>query len=243
MNPPADNALQLADAKGFLLCPACFTRAGFVCGGKPHVTMRHCISACPEGVILATITHEQLSARLQELQLPVTADALHGTLAGLACAGMDPGSADWLEQLSECLDGADLAAHREAMVALHTLVARDLADGELGFQPMLPDGDEFLSVRAQALARWSEGFICGFVAVQRTLSSDDREVLDDIAAISQLDGEDSLADAALNRAGLNDPASADSNERDFMELCEYVRLAAMDLYREGQTASPVQGDA
>ena len=88
---------------------------------------------------MATITHEQLSARLQELQLPMAADALHGTITGLACAGIDPGHAIWLEHLSECLDGAELDEHRDAMSALQTLVARDLADGELGFQLLLPD--------------------------------------------------------------------------------------------------------
>lgn len=189
---------------------------------------------------VAIITHEQLTARLQALALPLAADALHGTLAGLACAGIGPESADWLDQLSECLDGAELDNHREAMAALQALVERDLADSDLGFQPMLPDGDEFLSVRAGALARWSEGFVCGFVAVQRELSSEDREVLDDIAAISQLDDEASLAEAGINRSELNNPANADDNERDFMELCEYVRLAAMDLYRENRSpAEPV----
>ena len=174
---------------------------------------------------MALITHEQLSLRLDELALPVAAEALHGTLAGLACAGVAPAHASWLEQLAECLDGADLAAHREVMAALQTLVARDLADGQLGFQPLLPDAEEFLSLRAQALACWAEGFVCGFVALQGDLASEDREVLADIAAISQLEDDD-----GAERSALNDPAAANDNERDFMELCEYVRMAAIELY-------------
>jgi uncharacterized protein len=181
---------------------------------------------------VATITHEQLSARLQELELLMPADALHGAITGLACAGIEPSHAAWLEHLSECLDGAELDEHRDAMVALQTLVARDLADGELGFQLLLPDSEEFLSVRAKALARWSESFVCGFVAVVRELSEDDREVLNDIAAISQIDDGESAEQTDRNRSELNNPENADSNERDFIELCEYVRLAAMDLYRD-----------
>ena len=84
---------------------------------------------------------------------------------------------------------------------------------------------------AQALARWSESFVCGFVAVTRELSEDDREVLNDIAAISQIDDGESEEQTDRNRSELNNPENADSNERDFIELCEYVRLAAMDLYR------------
>ena len=191
---------------------------------------------------MATITHEQLSARLQELQLQIAADALHGAITGLACAGIAPSHAVWLEHLSECLDGAELDEHSDAMSALQTLVERDLADGELGFQLLLPDGEEFLSVRAQALARWSENFVCGFVAVTRELSEEDREVLNDIAAISQIDDGESAEETAsdllksANRSELNNPENAASNERDFFELCEYVRMAAMDLYRESHLA-------
>jgi uncharacterized protein YgfB (UPF0149 family) len=35
-----------------------------------------------------------------------------------------------------------------------------------------------------------------------------------------------------NISALNNPEDAENNERDFFELCEYVRMAAMDLYRE-----------
>lgn len=185
---------------------------------------------------MATITHEQLSARLQELQLPMAADALHGAITGLACAGIAPSHTVWLEHLSECLDGAELDENSDAMSALQTLVERDLADGELGFQLLLPDGEEFLSVRAQALARWSENFVCGFVAVTRELSEEDREVLNDIAAISQIDDGEFAEATESNRSELNNPENAASNERDFFELCEYVRMAAMDLYRESRLA-------
>lgn len=190
---------------------------------------------------MATITHEQLSNRLQALQLPVTAEALHGTITGLACADVSPDHSSWLEQLSECLDGMELEAHREAMVALQTLVARDLASGNLDFQLLLPDGDEFLSLRVQALGRWSESFVCGFIANTRELSSEQREILDDIAAISQIDDEEPVGQAGRDRSDLNNPENANSNERDFMELCEYVRLAAMDLYSENRLEGIQEG--
>ncbi|HQQ64296.1 MAG TPA: UPF0149 family protein [Pseudomonadales bacterium] len=177
---------------------------------------------------MATITHEQLSARLQELQVAAAADALHGAITGLACAGVTPDHSSWLEQLAECLSVTELDDHRDAMAALHALVARDLGDAELGFRLMLPDEEEFLSVRAQALARWSENFVCGFVAVQRELTDEDRDVLADIAAISQIDD-----DEAAEQSALNNPENAHSNELDFMALCEYVRLAAIEFYAAG----------
>jgi uncharacterized protein YgfB (UPF0149 family) len=192
---------------------------------------------------VATITHEQLSARLQELQLLLPADALHGAMTGLACAGIEPGHAIWLEHLAECLDGTDLGDQLAAMTALQTLIAHDLADDNLGFQLLLPDGDEFLSVRAKALARWSESFVCGFVAVTRDLSDDDRDLLNDIAAISQIDDGESDEETQQKNSELNNPENAASNEHDFMELCEYVRMGAIDLYRESRGAAMTEGHA
>jgi uncharacterized protein YgfB (UPF0149 family) len=169
---------------------------------------------------VAFITHEQLNARLLELQLSVTADALHGAITGLACAGYTPADDSWLLQLTQSLDGIELDAQAEAMAALHTLCVRDLTQGDFSFQLLLPDGDEFLSVRTFALSHWCGAFVAGFAGVRRTLNSEDEEVLMDLTAISYMDTEKDY----------NNPSEAQENERDFMELCEYTRLAAMELY-------------
>ncbi|HQQ74018.1 MAG TPA: UPF0149 family protein [Pseudomonadales bacterium] len=243
MKPDVNISLQPADAKGFLSQQPIRAPAGFVQKHRPGVSMTHQKSSARKEEPVATISHEQLTARLNELQLPVAAEALHGTIAGLACAGVQPRHISWIEQLSECLDGAELDDHQEAMAALHTLLVRDLADGDLGFQLLLPDSEEFLSIRARALARWTEGFVCGFVAVTRELSEDDREVINDIAAISQIDDGESAEQTARNRSELNNPENADSNERDFIELCEYVRLAAIELFRDSGEESTLVNPA
>lgn len=191
----------------------------------------------------ALITYEQLSARLQALQLPVETDALHGALTGLACSGATLDPAAWLAQLSDCLEDIALEQHEPMLSALQTWVSGELADGDLGFHLLLPDSEEFLSVRTRALARWSESFLYAFIASGVTLSPEDREVLEDIAAISQVDDGEAPDDAEKNMSALNNPADAESNERDFFELCEFVRLAAMDLYREhGQPSAAAKGE-
>lgn len=182
----------------------------------------------------ANITHEQLGARLQALQLPITADALHGVLVGLACAGLEPNQPTWLEHVEECLEDALSSEQESVLAALQTLIGRELADSDLSFQVLLPDVEEFLSVRVQALARWCDSFAYAFVATGRALSKEDRELLEDIAAISQIDDGERDVDgkASSSMSALNNPEEADSNERDFIELCEYVRMAAIDFYRE-----------
>ncbi|MEZ5538550.1 MAG: UPF0149 family protein [Pseudomonadales bacterium] len=178
------------------------------------------------------ITYEQLSARLQTLQIPVSADALHGALTGLACSGQLPEQPAWLQQLSDCLDDIDLSEHAPMLSALQTWVQGELADGDLSFQLLLPDSEEFLSVRTRALAQWSDSFLYAFIASGVELTVEDRELMEDMAAISQVDDGEAEDGAEKNISALNNPEDAENNERDFFELCEYVRMAAMDLYRE-----------
>ena len=182
---------------------------------------------------MAAFTHEQLAARLQALAFPVTPDHLHGLLAGLACAGIPPTHPEWDNQLVACLDEVDVPAHRELLEALFTLCEQALAAPDYSFQPLLPDDEEFLTLRAQALAQWCDGFINGFVAGQRELAAEDRETLEDIAEISQLEPDE----------GYNDPAEAHVNEADFFELCEYVRMAVISLYALHGAAPQTGGQA
>lgn len=183
------------------------------------------------------ITYEQLSARLQTLKLPVAADAMHGALTGLACSGVALDSSAWLQRVSDCLDDVDLSEHEPMLSALQTWVQGELADGDLRFQLLLPEGEEFLSLRTRALARWVESFLYAFIASGVELSAEDRELMEDMAAISQVDDGETEDGESTALSALNNPEDADSNERDFFELCEYVRMAAMDLYREHGSAA------
>ena len=193
----------------------------------------------------AFISYEQLSARLQALQLPVVADTLHGALTGLACGGLTPQHPAWSVQLSDCLADIEIVEHEAMFSALQTWVNQELTDGDLRFQLLLPEGEEFLSVRTRALAHWSDSFLYAFIASGVVLTEEDREVLEDLAAISQVDDGESDAATENSISVLNNPEDADNNERDFFELCEYVRMAAMDLYREhgcrADEASPHKG--
>lgn len=180
---------------------------------------------------MAVVTHEQLTERLQALAIPVAVDYLHGVLAGLASAGIGPDSPHWALQLAECVDDLDVEAHQDMLAALHTLCERELAAPDLSFQPLLPDMEEFLSLRALALSQWCDGFISGFVAGQFELSAEDRETLEDLASITQLDSTEEY----------NNPEYANDNERDFLELSEYVRMAVITLH--ALKAEAIKSDA
>lgn len=194
---------------------------------------------------MAAFTHELLQARLQELHIELDADALHGALAGLVCAGISLADGEKIDDLATALavDAETLHQHTEMLAALQAIIRQEIADTDLSFQLLLPDSDEFLSLRVQALARWAEGFVHGVVARTEPWSEDMRDVLEDIAQIGLLDDEGASEVLDLSSAALNDPAQANDNETDFIALNEFVRMAAIEIYRETVTPAADSIDA
>jgi len=92
---------------------------------------------------------------------------------------------------------------------------------------LLPTDDAPLTERAAALGQWCQGFLHGFGvnASGLELSTDAKEVLQDLAAISQV--QDALEES-------------EDGEGDYMEVMEYLRVAPLLLFTETQkSAEPV----
>lgn len=165
-----------------------------------------------------------------------SAAELHGFLSGQLAAGRRLSRGQWLRAAGE---QADLGQHPDEVSGdqLHLIyqqTLRALGNGELDFQPLLPDDDSALAERVAALGQWCQGFLTGF-GLAGAGGSDDAELaetLRDFAAIAQV--------------GLDDEESeADSGEENFFSVCEYVRLAAVDIFwqRQPQPAAAPAPDA
>lgn len=166
------------------------------------------------------LTHCNLSRVLRDLRLGIDASEMHGSLIGYLCGG---GSAatDWLSALQ--ID------HEDATLTQHPLLARlyarsldQLADLQFGFAPLLPDDDEPLRIRADALIEWCRGFLGGVGladAVNRIdqLTGDAAEVLPDIARIA----------AARPEYG-----DGEEDEKALAEVLEFVRVGVLLLHEE-----------
>jgi uncharacterized protein YgfB (UPF0149 family) len=154
-----------------------------------------------------------------------SAAELHGLLAGQLCSGVahpDP------QELGELLEyHGELAP---VVVKLCERLATETADqlGQLDFQfqPLLPPDDAELPERVDALGLWCDGFTVGFAAgfiqPEEILSEEARELLGDLGRLSAVS------------ASAEDCSEQD--EVDYMELVEYVRMAAITLFQ--QLASP-----
>lgn len=132
--------------------------------------------------------------------MPVSPAELHGHLLGRVCAGAGFDEAAWQHAAAELLGGAPGERLKAALSGL-------------------PDDETPLAQRTEALGQWCQGFLAGFglTAREGSLTGEAEEVLQDMAAIAQVQGQ--LEDS-------------EDGETDYMEVMEYLRVAPLLLFAE-----------
>jgi yecA family protein len=173
------------------------------------------------------VSHDTLNDALRRCGATWDAAQCHGLLSSrLAIVGAGAG-VEWFQQV---LDGADASdASREdcerLLGALFNVTYRQLSERLSEFAPLLPDDSDSTSIRAVALGHWCEGFLHGLVSAE----------LGD--ALKQRLAEDPLADIIkdmlqITRASAEEDDDEDDSEIAYMELVEYLRVAAQLAYEE-----------
>ncbi|MDV6947723.1 UPF0149 family protein [Pseudomonas aeruginosa] len=137
--------------------------------------------------------YSAFSSLLAEAAMPVSPAELHGHLLGRVCAGAGFDEAAWQHAAAELLGGSVVM--------------------------LLPDDETPLAQRTEALGQWCQGFLAGFglTAREGSLTGEAEEVLQDMAAIAQVQGQ--LEDS-------------EDGETDYMEVMEYLRVAPLLLFAE-----------
>jgi len=174
-----------------------------------------------------SINHDELDAALKRCGATWDAGQAHGLLCSrLAILGTDAGIG-WLDQVLEDSNPDDaLRRECEAMLdALYAYTHRQLADRQSGFEPLLPDDSDSTMVRADAIARWCEGFLHGLVS-----GSPDERLKERLAS-------DPLSDIIkdmlqITRASVDEDLDDETNESAYVELVEYLRVAVQLTYEE-----------
>ena len=176
---------------------------------------------------------DELANHLLEQGLEASPSLLHGCLSGVLAAGAPLQAEFGLDALCQSLD---LVLHGELagrVMQLYTVTAAALQDDEFTFHPLLPEDDEDIAERTEAMANWCKGFLAGFAQMSAAadklggLSQDSSEVLTDIAAMAQ---------AAVDDGG--EEGAEESSEESYMELVEYLRFAVLNVFTESQASSP-----
>lgn len=147
---------------------------------------------------------------------------LHGVLTGLICAGYTYESDDYLSMLSDVFNNGEILPNKVQVTAklLFGQVWQDILDDSYSFTLLLPDDEDSLVERANALGVWVQGFNLGFGLQQKnktTFSDDVKEVLTDFADI----------------ANLSDEIEEDeTTEQAYFEISEYVRISSLLCFTE-----------
>ena len=156
-----------------------------------------------------------------------TPSELHGLLTGQLVAGVRADAEAWLAMVVAHLDvqGLEDDDDKAELVVLYDMALEQLTGPDFGFQLLLPEDDMELAGRTESLGAWCSGFLSGFGLgfdhTKQKLSSEITDSMEDLASIAQasFDADD-------------DEQKDDSAETSYMELVEYVRLAAMMVFAE-----------
>ncbi len=144
---------------------------------------------------------------------------LHGLGCGILAAGFNPGPEHWLDQVMEYWGLDAIEEHQrsplyELLESSQHLLSKDAFE----FQLCLPDDEVYgLAERLDSLSSWCVGFLHGFAALQADLSEEAEELVTDMTEISRLE---------------IDCEEDDESEGYYIELVEFVRMAAVSLFME-----------
>ena len=146
---------------------------------------------------------------------------VHGMLCGMLCADTKLDSDLWLEQIRAEGVEDDVAA-RDILLELYAATLSQLTDDSMGFRLLLPDEENSLSLRAESLGQWCEGFLSGL-----GLGGLDR----DIALPEEI--HEFLSDLTnIARIGFDTDAADNDDEEAYTEIVEYVRVGVMLFHQE-----------
>lgn len=167
------------------------------------------------------ITQEQLMSGLSEIGAVVSPSELHGHLCGRLVVGHQISGFFGQKVTAECLGMSleELDPIHEMLTELIEETAAILDADLFSFRLLLPDDEIALFTRLEALSNWCQGFLSGIASSAGLQDSkvmdEEGDTISDLVEISQisLDVDDS-----------------EENEALFLEVSEYVRLAAFNLF-------------
>ncbi|WJW75875.1 YecA family protein [Thiohalobacter sp. IOR34] len=172
-----------------------------------------------------SLSYQQLEDDLARAEAALDAAEVQGLLCGLLCATGRLEPSLWRGELFDEAPDANNLAVRQCLERVEHLggeLQRALHDPELGLSLLLPDDDEPLGDRAEALAAWCDAFLGGIglggVQENALSSAEARELLGDLAEIARL--------------AFDAEQAGEADEEDYVQIVEYVRLGVLLLAEE-----------
>ena len=154
------------------------------------------------------------------LALPISGSELHGVMCGYLCAGATK-------------NDPDLRRAALALFGVYAISQQQMGSFDFQFQLLLPDENDPLAERAQALSEWCEGFTQGItlagIDYNQLQEEDAQEALQHLTEFAQLDYH------ALQ--------IEEEDEHALMEVSEYARMAVLHIHVDLQASQLKKGPA
>ena len=176
----------------------------------------------------ARLDYDAFTSLLEEHNMVATAAEVHGVICGLICGGMAKDDARWQQHFNDLLnDGFGLPAElKKAVNLLFYRVYEDLLS-QHRLELLMPDDDQPLDERLDAMMEWAGAFLAGFGVVQQELnkaSPELQEMIQDISNITQVSGEFEQED--------------EESEAAYTVLYEHLKLGATLAFEEFGKGQP-----
>lgn len=164
----------------------------------------------------------------------------HGVLCGILCARGSIELSEWIDHVLGDQEQGNVLLHDTVhqLSELHQMTMEQINDDFGQFNLLLPDDDDDLVDRTEALADWCQGFVYGLAAggisEKSELPIDTKEILLDFIEISRAGHGETETDDD------DDLMATEEDEQAFVEVVEYVRTAVLLVNEELQPlqASP-----
>jgi uncharacterized protein YgfB (UPF0149 family) len=161
---------------------------------------------------------QALNHALSDTTLKLHPSEAHGLISGVL-SGDVSGKTPWQTIVT---GDEDPAKTRELLQTLFEASAAQLDEFLFEFQLILPPDSDELALRAEALTLWCQGYLTGLkltkVQIVGRSPSDVTEAINDMIEIAKMNYEDVVA--------------TEEDEAAYVELVEYVRVAAILIYQE-----------
>lgn len=170
----------------------------------------------------------EINEKLEQAHSMIGAAETHGLICGFLCGGKQTNGKNWLEPIFGLAEIESTEQMRHILLDLYNKTHIEINHEEFGFQLLIPKDEQPLESRAKSLSSWCQGFLTGIGLTGAYIDEEDTEETQEILYrfddISKLDYENIEV--------------RPEDERAFVELYEYVRMAVLVVYNELTDARP-----
>jgi yecA family protein len=164
--------------------------------------------------------YDELDRQLTNLHAEMQASESHGVLCARFCLEQRPDPALWVQEVigQQDVNNLQVQASQVSLAHLYQQTEQAFQQALEEFSLFMPDDNEILSARLQALVDWCSGFIGGMglsgMQIDDKLDPAVKEILMDMMELTHMDV---------------DVDADNENEAAFVEIEEYIRVGVMTI--------------